>query len=137
MLGAEVDGGVLDLHPDDQVQLLVQADGGTDPDAPLPSCLVTDDDFQVRPSYARVLDHPDLEVCRGGCRVVDHGQAGVVTCCCAGRDGEGRGRSWEGLSARTSAWSSAVSSLCGRGRAHLAGGLVGAGCCPDPYARLP
>ncbi|MFC8394838.1 competence protein CoiA family protein [Streptomyces sp. NPDC057238] len=59
VLGTEVDEGVLDLHPDDQVELLIQADSGTAQDAPLLSALVTDDNFQVHPFYARILDHLD------------------------------------------------------------------------------
>ncbi|GEK03887.1 competence protein CoiA family protein [Streptomyces sp. 1-11] len=62
VVGAEVDGGVLDLHPDDQMEVLVQADGATDRDEPLLSALVTDDDFRVHPFYARILDHLDRPV---------------------------------------------------------------------------
>ncbi|WP_162468826.1 competence protein CoiA family protein [Streptomyces adustus] len=58
-LSTKVDAGILDLHPDDQVELLVQADSDTTPDAPLLSALVTDDNFQVHPFYARILDHLD------------------------------------------------------------------------------
>ncbi|MEU1692506.1 hypothetical protein ABZ590_13525 [Streptomyces hirsutus] len=54
-----MDGGLLDLHPDDQMELLIQADSGTAQDAPLLSALVTDDNFQMHPFYARILDHLD------------------------------------------------------------------------------
>jgi hypothetical protein len=61
-LSNEVGGSLRDLHPEDQVEALVQADRATPDDEPPLSALVTDDDFHMHPFYPKVLDYLDRPV---------------------------------------------------------------------------
>ncbi len=75
-------------------------------------------------------------MCRGECRPAGHGHCGVVTCGSYANARPGCGVLWEGLSAGLSARSAGVLSLRDRGRAVVAGALVGGlGCCSGSYAR--
>ncbi|MGW1983254.1 hypothetical protein ACWCPJ_12420 [Streptomyces collinus] len=51
-----------DLHPEDQVEALVQADRATAEDEPPLSALVTDDDSRMHLFYPQILDHLDRPV---------------------------------------------------------------------------
>jgi hypothetical protein len=61
-LSTEVDGSLRDLHPEDQVEVLVQADRDTADDEPPLSALVTDDDSRMHSFYAQILDYLDRPV---------------------------------------------------------------------------
>ncbi|MFF9213496.1 MULTISPECIES: hypothetical protein [unclassified Streptomyces] len=61
-LSNEVGESLRDLHPEDQVEALVQADRATPDDEPPLSALVTDDDFHMHPLYPKVLDYLDRPV---------------------------------------------------------------------------
>lgn len=61
-LCTEVGEGLRDLHPEDQVEALVQADRATAEDEPPLSALVTDDDSRMHPFYPQILDYLDRPV---------------------------------------------------------------------------
>ncbi|POX46401.1 hypothetical protein C3489_32000 [Streptomyces sp. Ru71] len=61
-LSDEVGGILRDLHPDDQVEALVQADRTTTDDEPPISALVTDDDSHMHPFFPQILDYLDRPV---------------------------------------------------------------------------